>query len=118
MPYLKDEDIRRLTGMKDSAEYELDLCGLDLPHSIGSVEQMLERSRFRPPRSVIIRIDKATPTSGETHFQPVGRLLVEAMKAGTVLQCRPISDPGGGFWIRLAGNPNVEEEDEENVPPE
>ena len=41
MPYIDDEDIRRLTGMKDSAEYELDLCGLDLAHSIASVERMI-----------------------------------------------------------------------------
>ena len=89
MPYLDDEDIRRITGMKDGAEYELDLCGLDLAHTIASVERMVERSRFRKPRSVAIRIDPASATSGETHFQPVGRFLVEAMKVGTVERCRP-----------------------------
>ena len=115
MPYLDDEDIRRLSGMKDGAEYELDLCGLDLPHSIASVERMLERSRFRKPRSVAIRIDPATATSGETHFQPIGRLLIEAMKAKTVLQCRPLMEAGAGFWVSLAGNPNVDE-DEQGAP--
>ena len=103
MPYLDDEDIRRITAMKDGAEYELDLCGLDLPHTIASVERLIERSRFRKPRSVAIRIDPASATSGETYFQPIGRLLVEAMKAKTVERCRPLSDPGAGFWVSLAG---------------
>jgi hypothetical protein len=112
MPFLKDEDIRRLTGFRDQAEYELDLTGLDLLHSKASVERMLERSRFRAPRSVVIRIDKAGPDTGETHFQPIGRQLVEAMREGIVLRCRPLPEAGGGFWIQLAGNPNANENDD------
>lgn len=107
MPFFRDEDLRRLTGYRDSAEYELDLLGLDLAHARASVERMLERSRFRPPRTVVIRIDKATATSGETLFQPIGRQLVEAMKASLVLRCRPLPDGQAGFWVELAGNPNA-----------
>ena len=108
MPYIDDEDIRRLTGMKDSAEYELDLCGLDLAHSIASVERMIERSRFQKPRTVIIKIDRATATSGETFFQPIGRLLIQAMRVGTVGQCRPHMETGSGYWVSLKGNLNSE----------
>ena len=108
MPYIDDEDIRRLTGMKDRAEYELDLCGLDLAHSIASVERMIERSRFQKPRTVIIKIDRATATSGETFFQPIGRLLIQAMKEGTVRQCRPHMETGSGYWVSLKGNLNSE----------
>ena len=112
MPFLKQEDIRRLTGFRDSAEYELDLCGLDLLHAKASVERMLERSRFRPPRSVVIRIDKASATSGETLFQPIGRQLVDAMKAGVIARCRPLPEGSAGFWVELVGNPNAAEVDE------
>ena len=108
MPYIDDEDIRRLTGMKDSAEYGLDLCGLDLAQSIASVERMIERSRFQKPRTVIIKIDRATATSGETFFQPIGRLLIQAMKEGTVRHCRPHIEAGSGFWVSLKGNLNSE----------
>ena len=94
--------------MKDSAEYELDLCGLDLAHSIASVERMIERSRFQKPRTVIIKIDRATATSGETFFQPIGRLLLQAMKEGTVRQCRPHMETGSGYWVSLKGNLNSE----------
>ena len=107
MPYLEDEDIRRLTQLHDNAEFELNLCGLGLSHSIANIKRMIERSRFLPPKSVIIRIDKATENSGETQFQPIGRYLLEAIKVGTVTKCRPISDAGGGFWIALSGRSNV-----------
>jgi len=80
---------------------------LDLSHSIANIKRMIERSRFLPPKSVIIRIDKATENSGETQFQPIGRYLLEAIKVGTVTKCRPISDAGGGFWIALSGTSNV-----------
>jgi hypothetical protein len=113
MPFFKDRDIRRLTGIHESAEYELDLCGIDRLHGEASVERMLERSRFRPPRDVVVRIDKASPTSGATLFQPIGRLLVEAMKAGIVLRCNPLPENGAGFWVSLTGNPNASGEGDE-----
>jgi len=114
MPYLSDEDLRRITGLHNTGEYELDLRGLDMPHGVASVERMLERSRFRPPRTVAVRIDPATETSGETLFQPVGRMLLEAMKAGLVRRCHPLPDAGTGFWISLTGNPDAKEEPEAN----
>ena len=115
MPYLKPEDIRRITGLRDSAEYELDLCGLDRLHAEASVERMLERSRFRPSRSVIVRIDKASATSGETLFQPIGRQLVAAMRADVVSRCRPLPEGSAGFWVELIGNPNATEIDQDDV---
>jgi hypothetical protein len=119
MDEFDDDDIRRLLGFQDSAEYELDLCGLDRLHGEASVTRMLERSRFRLPRDVVIRFDKASPTSGATLFQPVGRLLVEAMKAGIVLRCNPLPEIGAGFWVSLKGNPNASEDeggDDESTP--
>ena len=78
---------------------------------------MLERSRFRPPRDVVIRIDRASPTSGATLFQPIGRLLVEAMKTGIVLRCNPLPEIGAGFWVSLKGNPNASDEDDADDDP-
>ena len=42
-------DLRKLTRFLDvngEAEYELDLRGLDLPHSLASIDRMVERQRF------------------------------------------------------------------------
>lgn len=106
MPFFRDEDLRRLTGFRDSAEYELDLRGLDRAHAEASVARMLERSRFLPPREVVIRLDRPNATSGETPFRPIGRLLVDALRAGTVIRCKPLPESGAGWWVALAGNPN------------
>lgn len=111
MPFMKREHIRLITGFKDSAEYELDLCGLDHIHAKASVERMLERSQFRPARSVIVRIDGASATSGDTLFQPIGRQLVKAMKSNIVSRCRPLPEGSAGFRIELTGNLNATEID-------
>jgi len=107
MPFLRDEDIRRLVGFRDSADYELDLRGLDRAHAEASVARMLERSRFLPPRNVVVRLDRPSATSGETPFRHVGRLLVAALRAGTVTRCSPLPEGGSGWWVALAGNPNA-----------
>ena len=47
MPFLREEDIRRLTGFRDSAEYELDLRGPDHAHAEASVARMLTSASVR-----------------------------------------------------------------------
>ncbi len=105
MPYLEDRELRRLAGHGSPAEYELDLTGVDGEHARIAIERMLERQRFRgEPRSVVIRLDPAGPTSGETLFQPVGRQLLQAMKKGLIARCSPLSvKHGAGFTIELPG---------------
>ena len=115
MPFLRDEDIRWLTGFRDSAEYELDLRGLDHAHAEASVARMIERSRFLPPRDVVIRLDRPSATSGETPFRHIGRLLVAALRAGAVSRCKPLPESGSGWWVALAGNPNAAGEDGEGA---
>ena len=101
MPYLDERELKRLSGRGGLAEYELDLTGVDAEHARMAVERMLERQRFRDePRSVVIRLDPASETSGETLFQPVGRQLLSAMKQGLVTRCSPLSvKDGAGFTI-------------------
>ena len=120
MPFLKGEDLRRLTGFHDQAEYELDLRGLDLAHARASVERMLERSRFRRPRSVVVRIDPASPVSGETLFQPIGRILLDALRADVATRCSPLPEGAAGFWVQLKGNSDAgdDDEDKDAAPPE
>ena len=95
--------LKRLLGRKDSADYELDLTGLDLAHAVGSVDRMVERQRFRSEdRSVSIRIDPATPESGATHFGPLGRHLLDLMRRGLVARVTPLTpDQGAGFDVIL-----------------
>ena len=103
---LPPADERRLTRLLEgglAADYELDLKGLDLPHSLASIDRMVERQRFRgKARSVFVGLDPATADSGQTLFQPVGRHLLGLMRRGLVAQCKPQVGAGvGGFLVLL-----------------
>lgn len=105
-------DIDRLLGYRAHAEYELDLRGLDWLHAEASLERMLERSRFRPPRSVLVLIDPATEGGGETLFQPVGRYLLAARRKGLLTRLSPLpADKGAGYYMVMAGRPSDEDGD-------
>ena len=104
-------ELKPLFGKSRDAEYELDLRGLDQPHSAASVERMLERSRFRVPRSVRILIDAPDGEGGGSHFQPLGRLLLDARREG-VLSAMTTLPPEDelGFRVVTTGKPDGEEE--------
>lgn len=94
----------RLIGRQDSAEWELDLRGLDLAHACASIDQMVERNRFGEAKSVTLRLDPATPESGETLFLPIGRYLLELMRRELIVRFNPLSiDKGAGFLVELPG---------------
>jgi hypothetical protein len=103
---LSDYEGRRLKRLLDrhgEADYELDLTGLDLAHAVASVDRMVERQRFRDiGRSVVVRIDPATPESGETLFGRLGRHLLDLKRRGLIATLAPL-DPlrGAGFNLTL-----------------
>ena len=94
---------RLIAGGGGDTDYELDLRGLDLPHSLGSINRMVERQRFRDKeRSVYIRLDPAEGGESETLFQPLGRHLLDLMRKGLVAHCRPDAEEGTlGFVIHM-----------------
>ena len=97
----EDRGLTRLLDRQGEADYELDLTGLDLAHAIASVDRMVERQRFRDAeRSVLVRIDPATPDSGETLFGRLGRHLLDLRRRGLVASMAPL-DPGRGAGFNL-----------------
>jgi len=101
-----------ISGPND-AEYHLDLGGLDGPHAVESVRRMLERNRFRAPRTILVTLGDPTPGGGDNLFQPIGRQLLEARRGGIVEAMKPItSDHGPGYWIRTVGKEDAAEEAE------
>ena len=103
-----------LENGRSDAEYELDLSGLDLPHARESIRQMLERSRFRAPRSIALKLDPPPEGGGETLFQPVGRQLLEARRSGILSTLTPLPPEFGiGYRIETTGKPDAEDEDPE-----
>lgn len=103
-----DINIKRLIGYDEHAEYELDLVGLDGPHAQESVSRMLERSRFRASRSIIVRLEPATPGGGETLFQPIGRQLLEARRTGILIKLSPLPT-ADGFYVMTLGRESDED---------
>ena len=99
----EDRRLKRLLDREGAADYELDLTDLDLAHAVASVDRMVERQRFRDVgRSVVVRIDPATPESGETLFGQLGRHLLDLRRRGLIATMAPL-DPrhGAGFNLTL-----------------
>ena len=84
MPLFEPDSLRALVGDRANGEHTLDLRGISLSKARSAISQMLERSPSDDVTSVVIRIDPATATSGETLFLPIGRQLLEARRRGLV----------------------------------
>jgi hypothetical protein len=97
--------LRGTLGVTD-AEAVLDLRVATLPQAEASLKDMLERSRFAEGKTVAIRLAPPPEGGGETLFQPVGRVLLDAKRRGWIdrLQTLPAAD-GLGFYVALAGRP-------------
>ena len=107
MPFFEsyyEGKLRGSLGVAD-AEAVLDLRGASPSRAEASIKDMLERSRFGAGKTVAVRLDPPPEGGGETLFQPVGRLLLEAKRRGWIgrLHTLPAAD-GLGFYLALAGN--------------
>lgn len=104
VPLFEVDAVRALVGDRAEGEYTLDLRGVSVQHAQAAISRMLERRRFGDPTSVVIRIDPATATSGETLFLPVGRQLLDARRRALVSRFHPLPEKGGGgFYVELPG---------------
>lgn len=108
-PFYADK-LRGGLGRAD-ADTVLDLTGADRAKAEASIDDMLERSRFGPGKTVAILLDLPARPGIESHFQPVGRRLLAARKCGWIerLQTLPARD-GLGFFVALSGKPGTREE--------
>ena len=104
MPLFDPDTVRALVGTLENGERTIDLRGLSLPHAQSAISQLLDQWQSEESISVVVRIDPATATSGETLFLPIGRQLLEARKQGLIARMNPLPDAdGGGFYIELPG---------------
>jgi hypothetical protein len=108
MPHFDEFYANKLRGSLGLADAQavLDLRGAARAKAEASIKDMLERSRFAEPKTVAIRLDPPPQGGGETLFQPIGRLLLDAKRRGWIerLQTLPAHD-GLGFYVALAGKP-------------
>ncbi len=110
MPEFDPDTVRTLVGDLAHGDHTLDLRGVSSTDAKSAISDMLDQSTSHVLKKVVVRIDPATSTSGETLFLPVGQQLLEARKQGLItrLQTLPEAD-GGGFYIELTGHPRDEE---------
>ena len=102
MPFFDDFYADKLRGGlgRDDAEAVIDLRGKVRLDAEAHLVALLEGRGGRPVRSIAILIDPATPTSGETLFQPVGRLLLDGKRRGVVERLLPLPARDGlGFFV-------------------
>ncbi len=110
MPLFHPDSLSVLVGKSADGEHTLDLRGISLGQAQSAISQLLERPPSDGVASIVIRIDPATPTSGETLFLPIGRQLLEARKSGLITRFHPLPEAdGGGFYIELPDRPQDEE---------
>ena len=102
-----------LFGDARAAEWTLDLRGLDAAHAVASVDQMLERARFRAARrSVALFLAPPVEGGGETTFQPVGRRLLEARRKGILARLEALPPQAGlGFYLETTGRDDADSEE-------
>tara|TARA_B100000676_G_scaffold290448_1_gene323932 strand:- start:2185 stop:2505 length:321 start_codon:yes stop_codon:yes gene_type:complete len=102
MPLFTDEQVQKLLGPDAEAEEELDLRGVQATEALSLLEQVVQARPLERPNSLVVRIDPATATSGETLFLPVGRALLDAKRRGLLARCHPLSeDNGSGFFVEF-----------------
>jgi hypothetical protein len=101
MPHFDSNPLETLALQAGEAEAELDLCGLDVDSALTQVKRLLAQPAANGPRSYHLRFEPARGDGAETLFLPLGRLLLEARRTGTLDSCLPMPD-GAGYFIRLA----------------
>lgn len=89
---------------------ELDLRGLNRARAMSKLYQMLDRGPFGQDGVLRIRIDAASATSGETLFQPVAKLLLNALRRNVLSCCYLLPrEVGAGFCVRFRAFANREQ---------
>jgi len=99
MPYFDENPLEKLAFQANEAEAVLDLCGLTVDQAMQAVEHLLNDPASA--KSHLIRFDPARDDGRETLFQPLGRRLLQARRAGRLNRCLPASD-GAAYFISFA----------------
>jgi hypothetical protein len=101
MPHFESNPLEALALQPGEAEAQLDLRGLAPDAALAQVNRLLAESAANGPRSYELRFDPPRGDGAETLFLPLGRLLLQARRAGQLESCLPLAD-GAGYFIRLA----------------
>lgn len=103
MPFIDPTNMDVLGAQPRKAAQTLDLRGQQWDAAGPALSALLEAAPDKRPEAIEIRIDPATQTSGETLFQPLGRALLAAQRAGVLARVSPLPlEEGAGFYAEFA----------------
>ena len=100
MPYFDIDEAMKYAGEKIDADAGIDLQGLDAEGALAELDKAFTE-RGTDIQSMIIKFPPATPNSGETLFQPVGRWLLEQRKAGRISKLENTMALGASFYVEF-----------------
>jgi hypothetical protein len=100
MPFFDPDDARALQTENLETDAELDLSGLKKDAALVRLAESVGLHRALGTQKLTILFDKASATSGETLFQPIGRFLKAELAAGRIVRAMPALE-GGGWVVRL-----------------
>jgi hypothetical protein len=96
MPEFENNPLQKLAFNTRDADETIELGGLDPARALARVEALIEQAPRG--RRYLLRFEPARGDGRETLFQPLGRLLLEARRAGRLASCLPAAD-GAGYLI-------------------
>jgi hypothetical protein len=100
MAFFDPNDVDTLTTDNLEVDQIFDLSGLGAVEALTIVEAAMMDKRAQEEVRLWFKFAHAVPGSGETLFQPVGKRLRDAIKAGHAVRAMPAKD--GGWIVRLA----------------
>lgn len=100
MPYFDIDEAMKYASERIDADVGIDLEGLDAESALAELEKAFGE-REAAVQSMIIKFPPATPESGETLFQPVGRWLLDQRKAGRISKLENLLTLGAGFYVEF-----------------
>jgi|GEM_PF-806473 len=103
MPFFDPDDARALQTENLETDAELDLHGQRKEAALARLAESLSLHGALGTQKLTILFGKASPTSGETLFQPIGRFLKAELAAGRIVRAMPALE-GGGWVVRLREN--------------
>jgi hypothetical protein len=100
MPFFARPDADALSSENLDVAHVFDLSGKGAVEALAIVEAAIQHHRGQDEVKLWFSFPPPVAGEGETVFQPVGRRLRDAIKAGQAVRAMPAQ--GGGWIVRLS----------------
>ncbi len=98
MPHFSENPLANLAFDPGTIDRTIHLDGSNETAALARVERLIAKAP--PGQCLLLRFPPAAGDGRETLFQPLGRFLLKARRAGRIARCLPVAD-GAGYVITL-----------------